>query len=93
VPSIKISVVVAASGLLLAMVGFAVFITGSVGVGMGLLSIGWLIAIAFGALAVVALVRRAAPAAQAPPPGWFSDPSGHASQRYWDGTTWTDHTA
>jgi hypothetical protein len=93
VPSIKTSAIVAVSGLLLALVGFAVFIAGSVGVGMGLLAIGWLIAIGFGAVAVVALLRRATPVAQAMPPGWFPDPSGQASQRYWDGTTWTDHTA
>jgi uncharacterized protein YxjI len=26
-----------------------------------------------------------------PPAGWYPDPSGHAEQRYWDGTAWTDH--
>jgi hypothetical protein len=25
-----------------------------------------------------------------PPPGWYPDPSGGPSQRYWDGTRWTD---
>ena len=30
----------------------------------------------------------------APPPGWYADPSGKArTVRYWDGATWTDHTA
>ena len=33
-----------------------------------------------------------APAA-AQPAGWFPDPSIAGQQRYWDGTTWTDHTA
>jgi len=29
-----------------------------------------------------------------PPPGWYADPSGKPrSQRYWNGTHWTDHTA
>lgn len=26
-------------------------------------------------------------------PGWYSDPSGVASQRYFDGANWTQHTA
>jgi hypothetical protein len=25
--------------------------------------------------------------------GWYSDPSGAPQQRYWDGTSWSDHTA
>ncbi len=32
------------------------------------------------------------PSAQ-PPPGWFPDPHGHAAQRYWDGTRWTEHVS
>lgn len=31
--------------------------------------------------------------AAAPAAGWYPDPQGVAAQRYWDGTTWTDHTA
>jgi uncharacterized RDD family membrane protein YckC len=27
------------------------------------------------------------------PPGWYPDPSVPGQQRYWDGGTWTDHTA
>ena len=27
------------------------------------------------------------------PPGWYPDPSGAPGQRYWDGTTWTQHTS
>jgi hypothetical protein len=27
------------------------------------------------------------------PPGWYEDPSGIASWRYWDGRSWTAHTA
>lgn len=26
------------------------------------------------------------------PAGWYPDPSGAFGQRYWDGTTWTDHS-
>ncbi len=28
-----------------------------------------------------------------PPAGWYDDPRDEARLRYWDGTTWTDHTA
>ena len=28
-----------------------------------------------------------------PPPGWHPDPWGQAAQRYWDGASWTQHTA
>jgi hypothetical protein len=31
--------------------------------------------------------------AGAPPPGWYQDPSGDASWRWWDGRAWTRHTA
>jgi len=27
------------------------------------------------------------------PPGWYGDPVDRASWRYWDGASWTDHTA
>jgi len=28
-----------------------------------------------------------------PPAGWYSDPTGRHTQRYWDGTRWTEHVA
>lgn len=28
----------------------------------------------------------------APPAGWYADPSGQHAFRWWDGTTWTEHT-
>lgn len=28
----------------------------------------------------------------APPAGWYPDPHGQATTRYWDGATWTGHT-
>jgi hypothetical protein len=33
-------------------------------------------------------------AAQQPPaPGWYQDPHGVTSWRYWNGTGWTEHTS
>ena len=29
---------------------------------------------------------------QAPPAGWYDDPSGSGGQRWWDGTSWSNHT-
>jgi hypothetical protein len=28
-----------------------------------------------------------------PPAGWYEDPHGEAELRYWDGSTWTEHTS
>jgi hypothetical protein len=33
------------------------------------------------------------PAAAQPPAGWYPDPQDAQQQRYWDGSTWTGHTA
>lgn len=33
------------------------------------------------------------PPAQNPPAGWYPDPYDGTKQRYWDGTTWTEHVA
>lgn len=32
------------------------------------------------------------PQPQGPPAGWYPDPGGQPVQRWWDGTTWTEHT-
>ena len=29
----------------------------------------------------------------APPPGWYSDPNDPTLSRWWNGTTWTEHSA
>lgn len=34
-----------------------------------------------------------ASAGQQPPAGWYPDPSDPGTQRYWDGSAWTDHSA
>lgn len=31
--------------------------------------------------------------APTPAPGWYPDPSGAPAQRYWDGHSWTSHSA
>jgi hypothetical protein len=31
-------------------------------------------------------------ATPAPQPGWYADPTGVATSRWWDGVQWTDHT-
>jgi hypothetical protein len=35
----------------------------------------------------------AAPVQALPPAGWYADPQRPGGQRYWDGATWTQHTA
>ncbi len=62
-----------------------------------------MLAVVLWAAGIVALVLTTrlgiAPAAYRPvvrtthPPGWFPDPLREASWRWWDGTSWTDHTA
>jgi hypothetical protein len=40
-----------------------------------------------------ASAQRPAPVQAGPPPDWYDDPWRQARLRYWDGTTWTGHTA
>jgi hypothetical protein len=40
-----------------------------------------------------ASAQTPAPAQAGPPPDWYDDPWRQARLRYWDGTTWTGHTA
>lgn len=37
--------------------------------------------------------QQVQPQASTPAPGWYPDPHRQASQRWWDGYRWTDHTA
>ncbi len=65
---------------------------------LGMLTIGMFIAPLAAFLVLLALPiapdRKPTPApVNAPPPGWYGDPSGSASWRYWDGQTWTVHSA
>ncbi len=65
---------------------------------LGAMTIGMFIAPLAAFLVLLALPiapeRKPTPArASAPPPGWYGDPSGSASWRYWDGRTWTVHCA
>ena len=52
-----------------------------------------------GAAPAPAATGAAAPAGQSAPPsggqapGWYSDPQGQKRLRYWDGSSWTEHTA
>lgn len=33
------------------------------------------------------------PSTDGPPAGWYADPSMSGTQRYWDGSSWSDHVA
>jgi hypothetical protein len=65
---------------------------------LGMLTIGMFIVPLAAFLVVLALPiapeRRPAPVPQGTvPPGWYWGPGGSASWRYWDGRSWTGHTA
>jgi hypothetical protein len=80
--------------------GITAMVVGAiVGVGavLGLLTIGPFIAPLAACLIVLALPfgpprSNPAPAGGGSPPGWYGDPGGSASWRYWDGRIWTEHT-
>jgi hypothetical protein len=72
--------------------GAGVFLTGIGGVLM-CVGGGFCMWTEFRALAAAPRPQRAAPAPApaAPAPGWYVDPAGAAAQRYWDGSSWTEH--
>ncbi len=91
-----------------ALVGVVVFITdvasepsGSDAEGMGpIVAMGGLMAAVAIVVFLVLLASHREPSHTVPPrpvtpapAGWFVDPHSEASWRYWDGTTWTGHTA
>lgn len=39
------------------------------------------------------MAASGAPASPATPAGWYADPNDPGSQRYWDGSAWTEHTS
>jgi hypothetical protein len=43
-------------------------------------------------LLIVGIVKSRRSPATATPAGWYQDPQGHASWRWWDGNAWTDRT-
>jgi hypothetical protein len=43
-------------------------------------------------LLIVGIVRSRKSPAVASPPGWYRDPHGQGSWRWWDGNAWTDRT-
>jgi len=63
---------------------------------LGAMTIGMFIAPFAAALVLLALPiapgRDPTPVG-APPPGWYGDPSGGPTWRYWDGRAWTGHSA
>lgn len=63
---------------------------------LGMLTIGMFIvplAVLLVLLAIPIAPERTPMLLGAPAPGWYSDPSGRASLRYWDGRAWTVQTA
>lgn len=78
--------------------GMAVAILAAIVAVLGMLTVGPFIVPLVAVLAVLALPippeRPTTPRPpRLPPPGWYDDPGDQRSQRYWDGSSWTELSA
>ncbi|HVQ87118.1 MAG TPA: DUF2510 domain-containing protein, partial [Actinomycetes bacterium] len=61
---------------------------------VGVIGAGILLLVLGGLLLLIGLLRRRRNqpvTVPVQPAGWFADPRGEASLRWWDGTQWTEH--